>query len=111
MGYDDGYLRCLSNKAQVLCYNGSGWDAVPLGSGGLSSGAATSLGFYINHYGGGSVPFISYGDGANGNKATVKKYNGSVWASIGLEGFSAGIVSSTSLYVYPHSRSKCNSLA
>jgi hypothetical protein len=86
-----------ASKAQVLRYNGSGWEAVPVGSTGLSAGTATQISFFIYRNG---TPFISYCDGNSSNKATVMKYTGSAWVTVGTAGFSSGTVSSTSLYVY-----------
>jgi hypothetical protein len=35
------------------------------------------------------TPYVLYGDYAHGGKATVKKYNGSNWVTVGTEGFSS----------------------
>lgn len=71
-------------KMNVKSYNGSSWTAVgsPDFSGGASDhisfigrtpGAPSTLGFF----------FVGFADGANGNKATFMKYDGSSWTPLG----------------------------
>ena len=43
---------------------------------------------------------MAYGDGANGGKATVMKYDGTNWVNVGGAGNSPGSASSMSFYVY-----------
>jgi len=37
-----------------------------------------------------NTPYVAYADGANSNKATVMKYDGSAWVTVGNPDFSAG---------------------
>ena len=43
------------------------------------------------------MPYVAYQDGANSNRASVMKYNGTAWVQVGTAGFSAGTSSYTSL--------------
>jgi hypothetical protein len=67
------------------------WQTV--GSVGFSAGGVeyTSLAIYNG------TPYVAYSDGANSNKATVMKFNGSSWEVVGSAGFSAGETHSNSL--------------
>ena len=75
---------------------GSAWDTV--GSAGFSAGMAewTSLALAPD-----GTPHVAYVDRANGDKATVKKFNGTAWVTVGGVGFSAGSVWFTSLAFAP----------
>src|SRR5207248_2304740 len=42
------------------------------------------------------TPYVVYQDIANGSRATVKKWNGSSWVTVGSAGFSAGSISANS---------------
>ncbi len=71
----------------IYAWAGSGW--LPVGSRGFSSDAAgyTSMALDQNN-----TPYVAYSDYANGQKATVMKYNNatSTWQVMGAAGFSAG---------------------
>lgn len=43
------------------------------------------------------VPYVSFADRANGDKASVMKFNGTAWVSVGARGFSTGAVYGTCL--------------
>jgi len=46
------------------------------------------------------VLYVAYRDADNGYKATVMKYDGTAWSTVGNSAFSAGNADYTSLYVY-----------
>ena len=92
-------------RATVMKYNGSAWETV--GSPGFSaagayhaSGSATPEAEWISLYVYNGTPYVAYEDWVNGQRATVMKYNGSAWETVGSPGFSAGAAYYTSLYVY-----------
>ena len=62
----------------------------------FSSGSATYTFIALDNSG---TPYLAYSDGANNNKATVKKYIDTGWTTVGNEGFSAGGVSYVSLAI------------
>jgi hypothetical protein len=59
---------------------------VPVGLPGFSIDAAGDIKLVIDN----GVPFVAFNDGANGNKVTVMKYDGSAWSVVGTPGFSSG---------------------
>src|SRR5690606_26913618 len=65
-----------------------------VGVAGFSAGTATTPSLVLGADGN---PFVVFQDGANGNKATVMRWNGSTWAHVGSAGFSEGAVSTPSL--------------
>jgi hypothetical protein len=83
------YQDMSNYKATVKKYDGSTW--VDVGTG-LSpgEGSSPSIAFDAN-----GTLYVVYGDGTNGNKATVQKFNGSTntWETIGAAGFSGGNIS------------------
>ncbi|MGV8118949.1 MAG: hypothetical protein AB2L14_04205 [Candidatus Xenobiia bacterium LiM19] len=87
-----------SSKATVMKFTGSNWETV--GTAGFSAGTAyyTSLAVYDD--GGTPVPYVAYQDSGNSSKATVMKFTGSNWETVGTAGFSAGTAYYTSLAVY-----------
>ncbi len=46
-----------------------------------------------------SLPYVAYRDEVNSYKATVKKFDGSSWVDVGMEGFSTGAAYFVSLAV------------
>ncbi|MBX2907164.1 MAG: Ig-like domain-containing protein [Taibaiella sp.] len=87
VAYKDLYWM-YSNKASVMRYNGSAWEAV--GTFGFSAGSVDYISMAID---GGGTPYVAFSDGANSNKLTVMKYNGSSWVIVGSAGVSAGSAS------------------
>jgi len=69
-----------------------------VGSAGFSAGTSysTSLAFAPD-----GTPYVGYGDGSHGGKATVMKHSSGTWSVVGSAGFSAGAASSTSLAFAP----------
>ena len=76
-----------SDKATVMKFNGTSW--ITVGSAGFTSGAVYSMlrGFAIDSSGN---PIVAYRDVANGYEATVMKWDGSAWNTLGPVAFSAG---------------------
>ena len=71
-------------------------DWVNVGIPGFSPGKAWNESIAIDSN---NVPYVAYRDGANGNKATVMKFNGTSWVNVGAPGFSAGLVGDISLAI------------
>ncbi|WP_261808006.1 fibronectin type III domain-containing protein [Paenibacillus sp. N3.4] len=86
-----------SYKATVKKYNGSSW--VTVGSAGFSAGTANFTSIAIDSSSGTPYPYVVYQDSGNSNKATVMKYNGSSWVTVGSAGFSAGSAHYTSIAI------------
>ena len=70
----------------VPAFNNTGtWQLV--GTAGISAGFSYSTDLALDATG---TPFVAYRDEANGNKATVMKYNGSSWGEVGAGATSGG---------------------
>ena len=68
------------------------WQTV--GQAGFSAGRANYTSLAFNHTG---EPYVAYMDGANSDKATVMKFDGTNWITVGAAGFSSGRALSISL--------------
>lgn len=67
---------------------------VPVGPAGFSAGAAENISLAIDVN---NTPYVAYVDVANGNVATVKKYDGTAWIQVGSPAVSAGACEYTSI--------------
>lgn len=86
-----------SDKAVIMKYNGTAWEAVG-DAAGISTGAAsyTSIALCSSN-----VPHVVYSDAGNGGKAVVMKFNGTAWEAVGTAtGISAGSTAYTSIAIY-----------
>ncbi len=61
------------------------WETV--GADGFSDGTANNISVAIGSNG---EPYVAYKDGANGDKATVMRFNGTSWDLLGTGGLSQG---------------------
>ncbi len=101
VAYSDG---ANGGKVTVMTFDGANW--INLGDPGFSAGAADFISLNINLYCGiscllGGAPYVAYRDAANGNKATLMKWNGTSWENVGDPGFSPGSVQYVSLVTDP----------
>ena len=69
-----------------------------IGTGAVSSGQASYVTMAI---GGGDTPFVGFQDAANGNTATVLKFNGTAWVSMGTN-LSPGAVTDLTIAADPN---------
>jgi Secretion system C-terminal sorting domain len=85
-----------ADKATVRKFNGSSW--VTVGTAGFSAGIASYTSIAID---GSGTPYVVYGDYSptSSGRATVMKYNGSSWVTVGTAGFSAGQAFYTSIAI------------
>jgi len=83
-----------SGKVTGMKFNGNTWETV--GTAGFSADAASYISMAINSNG---IPYVAYKDfGTSGNGGiTVKKFNGTVWETVGSEGFSGSYISYTDI--------------
>jgi hypothetical protein len=66
-----------------------------VGAAGFTGGAASFVSIKVN----GGTPYVAFKDSANGDKASVMKFNGNAWEYVGGAGFSAGVVNYPSLSI------------
>jgi hypothetical protein len=76
-----------------MLFSQSWWD---VGTAGLSPGMAVYPSLAIDSNG---TPYVVFKDIAHSGKATVMKYNGTMWEIVGAPGFSAGEAEFTSIAV------------
>jgi hypothetical protein len=79
-----------AGKVAVVKFNGSNWETVgPTGfalAGPTDVGMLTGVALCVYN----ATPYIAFKDAANGNRASVMKFNGSDWENVGTPGFSSG---------------------
>lgn len=84
-------FACLFFFTQTNNTYSQSWEYV--GTPGISEGTAGYPSLVFN----GGTPYVAYMDGNLGNKATVKKFDGTNWVTVGNAGFSAGSAPYTNL--------------
>jgi hypothetical protein len=89
--YED---KGAGDHAEAFKYAGTYW--AMLGSIGLSNGSGSNWNGLASYaslaISPADVPYITYRDGNNANKATVMSYNGTAWTVVGTPGISTGEV-------------------
>jgi hypothetical protein len=75
---------CLFFFTQTNITYSQSWDYV--GTPDISDGIVGNISIAFNN----NTPYLAYTEGSNGNKATVKKFDGTNWVTVGNAGFSAG---------------------
>jgi len=85
-------------RTVVMRYDGTSWVSVGAATGFSVGGAYfQSLAFHPTTH----EPYVAYQDGANGNRATVMRFDGTSWITVGAVGFSATSASYQSLAFHP----------
>ncbi|MGI4022440.1 MAG: MBG domain-containing protein [Janthinobacterium lividum] len=95
VAYRDG---AFGNKVTVMKFVNNGWEVV--GWPGFSGNSSTLEADYISLAFNGDVPYVAYMDyryGYTGGKATVMKFEGGSWLTVGTAGFTTGAASYTSI--------------
>ena len=90
--------RGNADKATVMKFDGTNW--VYVGNAGFSTGIVANTSLAFNPLG---EPHVAYEDDSpvTAGRATVMKFDGSNWVTIGNAGFSAGMAAGTSLVINP----------
>lgn len=78
------------NWATVMTFNGTNWVLVGTAGGASTGSSVSDVDIAVSNSG---TPHIIYPDFVNGNRATVRAFNGTSWAVVGTQGFSAGAAS------------------
>ncbi|MBU7005989.1 stalk domain-containing protein [Phosphitispora fastidiosa] len=93
VAYRDGY-ELYNNKATVMKYNGTSWEAI--GNPGFSAGKAAYTSLAIDDTG---TLYVAYQDLGMDYKATVMTYSGNSWEVVGNAGFSPSWAVTTSIAI------------
>ncbi len=90
--------QSVSNKLFVKKWNGTSWINVPSSvTTGISDGAADYIDMHIS---GDHNIYVAYKDGSASSKATVKKFNGTSWSTLGTTGFTTAKASMLKMALY-----------
>jgi len=81
----------IGKSASVVKWDAANAQWANVGSEGFTPGEADYVSLAINKQG---IPYVAYSDVANGSKASVMEFNGSIWTPTGASDFSSG----TALY-------------
>jgi hypothetical protein len=95
LAYEDA---SVNYRATVMTFDGADW--VPVGQPGFTAGTANYTSVAINPQAP-YQPCVAFMDGAAGNKASVRCYNGTAWVSLGPQGFSPAEAEYVSLAFSP----------
>lgn len=86
-----------SDKVSVMKFDGTNW--VTVGTAGFSAGIASHTSLSFNSSNEPYVAFREFVSGSIQNEATVMKFDGTNWITVGSPGFSAGYADQTSLAI------------
>lgn len=86
-----------SDKVSVMKFDGTNW--VTVGTAGFSTGIASHTSLSFNSSNEPYVAFREFVSGSIQNQATVMKFDGNNWITVGSPGFSAGYADQTSLAI------------
>jgi len=84
-----GYRSGNTSKTSVMKYNSlsSSWEQV--GAQDFSPGYADYISLALDNS---NVPYVAFRDSTVASKATVMKYNGTIWENVGSAAFFAGAI-------------------
>lgn len=88
-------LYSFGSQAMAQC----DWQALGPDDFLVSTGISGGIADYLDMAMYGNTPYVVYRDNTNGDKVTVKKYDGSNWATVGNAGLSIGVASYISIAV------------
>ena len=78
-------MRYIMKFLFMVCYSSSFAQWEVMGDAGFSDGLAYNITMEVDASG---TPYVAFADGANGQKPTVMKFNGSQWLTVGSAGIS-----------------------
>ena len=80
-------INHINNNGLIHLFSKIPGDWVKTTNGGISTGGANYISMKLDSN---NIPYIAYQDFVNGQKVTVKKFNGTTWELVGNQGFSSG---------------------